>query len=49
MEWELLLQVDSEDKAGMMWGDVGRIYFLIHKTDLANRKFNKTWLIFQCS
>jgi uncharacterized protein YwqG len=47
-EWDLLLQVDSEEKAGMIWGDVGRIYFLIHNQDLAQRRFDKTWLVFQC-
>lgn len=48
-EWELLLQVDSDDRAKMMWGDVGRIYFLIHREALARRQFDKTWLVFQCS
>lgn len=48
-DWELLLQVDSDDKAKMMWGDVGRIYFLIHKSALAARRFDQTWVIFQCS
>lgn len=48
MEWELLLQVDSDENAGMMWGDVGRLYFLIRKEDLAARAFDKTWLVFQC-
>jgi len=48
-DWELLLQVDSDDRAGMMWGDVGRIYFLIQKERLAERQFGKTWLVFQCS
>ena len=48
-DWELLLQIDSDDKAKMMWGDVGRIYFLIHKLALARRQFHKTWVVFQCS
>jgi len=47
-DWQLLLQVDSEKKAHMMWGDVGRLYFLIHKTDLEQRRFDRTWLVFQC-
>ena len=49
VDWKLLLQVDSEDRADMMWGDVGRLYFLIHKTALEKRQFDKTWLVFQCS
>lgn len=48
-DWVLLLQIDSEyDKAGMMWGDVGRIYFWIKKQDLLNRDFDKVWCILQC-
>jgi uncharacterized protein YwqG len=48
-DWELLLQVDSDERAGMMWGDVGRLYFLIRGQDLALRAFEKAWLVFQCS
>lgn len=47
-EWELLLQVDSEEKSEMMWGDVGRIYFLIRRQDLQELRFDKTWVVFQC-
>lgn len=48
-DWILLLQIDSEeDKAAMMWGDCGRIYFWIKKQDLANKHFDKTWCILQC-
>jgi len=49
-DWILLLQIDSEDeKTGMMWGDVGRLYFWIKKDDLKNKDFTKTWMILQCS
>jgi uncharacterized protein YwqG len=47
-DWLLLLQVGSEERAGMMWGDMGRIYFMIHKDDLRNRNFGNVWLILQC-
>ncbi|MGA2500876.1 MAG: YwqG family protein [Tepidisphaeraceae bacterium] len=46
--WRLLLQVDSDDRLGGMWGDAGRIYYWIHKDDLATRKFANTWLFLQC-
>lgn len=46
--WRLLLQIDSDDRAGMMWGDVGRLYFWIHERDLARRAFENAWLILQC-
>lgn len=48
-EWRLLLQVDSNDEAGMMWGDVGRIYFWIKKADLQEKRFENSWFVLQCS
>jgi len=47
-DWELLLQIDSDDSAGMMWGDSGRIYFLIQKDDLRERRFENIWAILEC-
>ena len=48
-DWLLLLQVDSEDRAGMMWGDGGRIYFMVRKDDLQRRRFENAQLILQCT
>lgn len=48
-DWHLLLQIDSDDEAGFMWGDVGRIYFWIRKQDLSNRNFGNVWVIMQCT
>ncbi len=47
--WILLLQVDSNEEAGMMWGDAGRLYYWIRKDDLKNQRFDRCWLISQCS
>jgi len=47
-DWMLLLQLDSDQEAGFMWGDVGMLYFWIRKQDLAQRAFDRTWLIMQC-
>jgi uncharacterized protein YwqG len=47
-EWRLLLQIDSEQDAGMLWGDVGRIYYWIRARDLAARHLDQAWLILQC-
>lgn len=46
--WSLLMQIDSIDDCGMMWGDVGRLYLWIRNEDLEKRKFENAWLILQC-
>ena len=49
LEWILLLQIDSEYQADMMWGDVGRLYFFISAQDLAARHFDHVICTMQCS
>jgi len=46
--WKLLLQIDSEEEIGMMWGDVGRIYFWILEEDLKTLNFDNVWVVLQC-
>lgn len=48
-EWQLLLQIDSDQQAGMMWGDVGSIYFSMQSRDLEQKRFEQAWFTFQCS
>ena len=47
-DWRLLLQVDSFDDIGMMWGDSGRLYWWIREADLAEGRWDATWLVLQC-
>ena len=47
-DWILLLQVDSDDDAQMMWGDVGMLYFWIRRQDLERSDFGNAWCILQC-
>lgn len=47
-DWVLLFQLDSDSDIGMMWGDMGRLYFWIRKEDLVNMKFENCWMILQC-
>jgi uncharacterized protein YwqG len=49
LDWRLLLQVDTDDDAGIMWGDCGTIYYWIREADLRARDFDKCWLILQCT
>ncbi|MFC5187454.1 DUF1963 domain-containing protein [Actinomadura harenae] len=37
--WRPLAQFDSDEAAGMQWGDVGTIYWLMRPGDLAARRF----------
>jgi uncharacterized protein YwqG len=45
--WRLLLQIDSDEHAGMRWADNGMLYYWIQQTDLAVRRFDTTWLVLQ--
>ena len=47
-QWTLLFQCDSDDQAGWMWGDVGRLYFWITESDLISRRFDNVWMVLQC-
>jgi uncharacterized protein YwqG len=46
--WQLVLQVSSDLKAGMQWGDMGRLYLCARKQDLAARRFDQSWMVVQC-
>ena len=46
--WRLLLQVDSDEAAGLMWGDAGMLYYWIRDDDLAARRFDRAWCVMQC-
>ena len=49
-EWKLLFQLDTVENGDfeLMFGDCGRIYFYIRREDLAQRRFDRVWLIQQC-
>jgi len=47
-DWKLLLQLDTDDAAGFMWGDCGTLYYWIRKQDLAEREFGQVWMGLQC-
>jgi uncharacterized protein YwqG len=48
-DWELLFQVDSDDNAAMMWGDMGMLYYWIPRHELMRKNFDAAWMILQCS
>lgn len=47
MDWQLLLQVDSDEHAGMRWANNGMLYYWIKREDLQARQFAHTWLVLQ--
>ena len=46
-DWRLLLQLDTDDDTGWMWGDVGTIYFWVRESDARDGDFSKVWMVFQ--
>jgi uncharacterized protein YwqG len=46
-DWRLLLQVDSDRASGMMWSDVGMLYYWIRAEDLATCRFDRVQAIVQ--
>jgi uncharacterized protein YwqG len=48
-DWSLLLQLDSDDDGGFMWGDCGMLYYWAHAADISRRDFTKAWMTLQCS
>ena len=47
MNWQLLLQVDSDEPIGMHWENAGMLYYWIQAADLQARQFDNTWLVLQ--
>ena len=45
-QWTLLAQIDTDDRAGMMWGDCGTLYWL---SRFADSQFTNTSFTWQCS
>jgi uncharacterized protein YwqG len=48
VDWRLLLQIDSDEAAQMMWGDSGRIYYWMHKDAMRECRWDKARLVLQC-
>lgn len=47
--WVLLLQLDTDDDLGFIWGDCGRLYFWVEKEAARAGDFSNVWLILQCT
>jgi uncharacterized protein YwqG len=47
-DWRLLLELGSDDNAGLDWTEWGRLYFWIREEDLLHSHFHNVWALFQC-
>jgi uncharacterized protein YwqG len=46
-DWQLLLQIDSDEQAEMRWGSSGMLYYWIERAELRHADREKSWLILQ--
>ncbi len=46
-KWYLLVQIDSDDHLGIMWGDVGIVYVVVHEEDSARGDFSRIFFTMQ--
>jgi len=47
-DWLQLFLIDSEQSAEILWGDVGKLHYMIRKDDLQKRAFESVWMEFDC-
>ncbi|WP_226537306.1 YwqG family protein [Fictibacillus halophilus] len=47
-DYTLLLQLDYDEELDFIWGDVGKVYFIIKKDDLKNGNFKDVLVTWQC-
>ncbi|MFH1117286.1 MAG: DUF1963 domain-containing protein, partial [Pseudomonadota bacterium] len=47
-DWRFLLEVSSDDNAGLEWTAYGTLYFWIREEDLRNCDFHNVWAVFEC-
>jgi uncharacterized protein YwqG len=47
--WNLLWQVAFDEEQGFGWGSSGTVYLLIRDEDLLACRFERAWLVLQCT
>jgi uncharacterized protein YwqG len=47
LAWQLLLQVDSDERIGMRWASAGMLYYWLKRSDPASQSFEPNWLVLQ--
>jgi len=46
-EWQLLFQVDTDERIGMRWASTGMLYYWLRRPDVQASKFDDSWLVLQ--
>jgi hypothetical protein len=47
-DFELLAQIDSDERAGLQWGDVGRLFLFARMSDVHARRFDRVVVVGDC-
>lgn len=47
--WIMLLQIDSNEDMGLMFGDLGKIAYYIERDKLAKLDFSNVWCVLSCN
>ncbi len=47
--WSLLWQVPFDEEQGFAWGSSGTVFVLLQDEDLRARRFERAWLVLQCT
>lgn len=47
--WAMILQLGSVDEQDWCWGDAGCIYFWLPQMDLVAKRFDRPWVVLQCT
>ncbi len=47
-QWSMLLQIDTDDEADWMWGDVGTLYFTVQRPFDSDALPDSAWMALQC-
>jgi len=48
MDWQLVMQFDSEMSLDWEWGSGGRVYFMARRQDIEAGDFSNCWAVLQC-
>ncbi len=48
-DWRMVLQFDTDDDIGAMWGDMGMLYFWVKESEARKYDFSNVWMVLQSS